>query len=98
MKLTKVIYCILFFTIFSFDLLMSPVYSLNIEEDDLEDDVVNMENANNFEGNRYLIDNLKVDARCAIAIDGETNQILFAQSLVLCLNQVMMLLLLLLKI
>ena len=48
MKLTKVIYCILFFTIFSFDLLMSPVYSLNIEEDDLEDDVVNMENANNF--------------------------------------------------
>ena len=80
MKLTKVIYCILFFTIFSFDLLMSPVYSLNIEEDDLEDDVVNMENANNFEGNRYLIDNLKVDARCAIAIDGETNQILFAQN------------------
>ena len=62
MKLTKVIYCILFFTIFSFDLLMSPVYSLNIEEDDLEDDVVNMEKANNFEGNRYLIDNLKV--RC----------------------------------
>lgn len=80
MKLTKVIYCILFFTIFSFDLLMSPVYSLNIEEDDLEDDVVNMENANNFECNRYLIDNLKVDARCAIAIDGETNQILFAQN------------------
>ena len=49
MKLTKFIYCIIFFTIFSFNLLMSPVYSFSIEEDDLENDAVNMENTNNFE-------------------------------------------------
>ena len=36
MKLTKFIYCIIFFTIFSFNLLMSPVYSFSAEEDDLE--------------------------------------------------------------
>ena len=80
MKLTKFIYCIIFFTIFSFNLLMSPVYSFSIEEDDLENDAVNMENTNNFESNSYLVDNLRVNARCAIAIDGETNQILFAQN------------------
>lgn len=80
MKLTKFIYCIIFFTIFSFNLLMSPVYSFSAEEDDLENDAVNMENTNNFESNSYLVDNLRVDARCAIAIDGETNQILFAQN------------------
>ena len=51
MKLTKFIYCIIFFTIFSFNLLMSPVYSFSIEEDDLENDAVNMENTNNFESN-----------------------------------------------
>lgn len=59
---------------------MVPVVSFGsiLEEDNLEDEVINMEDSQNLKYDYN--DKIHINARCAIAIDGGTNQILFEQN------------------